>query len=925
MLYGRATEKQAIEQLIADARRGESGLLVLRGDVGVGKSALLDHAAGCGHGMLVLRGYGVQSEAELPFAALHQLLRPLLSRVDALPGPQAAALRSAFGLISLQPADRLQVALGALTLLSEAAEEQPVLCLVDDGQWLDQPSVDTLWFVANRLVSEPISMLLALRSGTVDLFPGTTELPLTGLDVDDAVALLADRYPELSAEVRLRVIAETSANPLALSELPTALTPQQRAGVEPLVGPLPLPDCIQQHYIKQLSHLPQDTRKLLHAAAAEDTGELAVVLRALQQDGIGTQALAVAESSGMVRVEDTLGGARVVFRHPLLRAAIYRTATLDERVRVHRALARALDPELDPDRRAWHLAASATGPDDIVAAELERNGLRALQRGAPSTAATAIEKAAWLTVSAPERARRLTAAASAANAAGQPVRAESLADQAEQLSSDVVVKARIHHLRAAMAFDRGSPVATHRLLVDGSAAVVADEPDLAAAMLVDAVKNAWFTNDRRKAAEATKALSAIRLAQRSPQRHLVRTVLRLASQLEALSGNRPFSSSPYAEIEPEPVAAGNGPREPLELVLRAVASMSLADDDAALAAAETAVQVCRTQGRLDMLVLALQVLATAEMLMGRHRFAGANATEGLELAKALGQDNRSCHFRAVLAWLDAVAGRADSCREQVTAALGHAEAQRIAPVVAIGRWALALLDLGLGHPERTLDQSVFRAGGSSEHPLVTVLRTPDLVEAAARTGRGSEVKRHLDQLSAWTADSGRQWARAVETRCRALLTSDETLADQLYRQALELHDEVDQSGQPRPFDRARTQLLYGEWLRRQRRRTDARVPLQAALDTFEQLGATPWAQRADSELRAAGSSVRTSVQAPAAGLTPQELQVVRLAREGASNREIGAQLFLSPRTVGYHLQKTFRKLGIRSRVELAQVMIGDEG
>jgi DNA-binding CsgD family transcriptional regulator len=320
-------------------------------------------------------------------------------------------------------------------------------------------------------------------------------------------------------------------------------------------------------------------------------------------------------------------------------------------------------------------------------------------------------------------------------------------------------------------------------------------------------------------------------------------------------------------------------------------------------------------------VLALQVLATLDVLVGRHRFARANATEGLELANALGLTNRSCHFQALLAWLDAVAGKSESCHELAALALGHAEARGIAPTVAFGRWALSLLDLGLGRPAETLEQARPFASGSAEHPLVAVIRTPDLVEAAARLGRADDMKENLDQLSAWAASSGLVHARALDARCRALVAEDVDVADQLYTEALALHDEADDTGQSRPFDRARTQLLYGEWLRRQRRRVEARRPLRAALNTFEQLRAEPWMRRAESELRAAGSTRRSGAgaAAPNAKLTPQELQVARLAREGSSNREIGAQLFLSPRTVGYHLQNIFRKLGIRSRVELGQL------
>jgi len=466
-----------------------------------------------------------------------------------------------------------------------------------------------------------------------------------------------------------------------------------------------------------------------------------------------------------------------------------------------------------------------------------------------------------------------------------------------------------------MAFDRGSPVTTHRLLMTEIDEVAAADPDLAAALLVDAAKNAWFANDHGWSREVLGALQELVLPPDSSQRPAVRVVLELSDRLEVLTGGEPLGLSVSADDN-----RADHDRSPVELVLRAAADLSLADDDAALAAAETAVRVCRTGDRLGLLVLSLQILATVEMLTGRYRSARANATEGLELSTLLGQQNRCCHFEAVLAWLDAVSGSEESCRRLAMSALGHAEVHRVTPVVAIAHWALVLLDLGAGRPGPALEQRTFRDTAAMEHPVIAVLQTPDLIEAAARTGRLELVRDRGLALTAWAADSGRPSARALDLRCRALLAEQEAdTADALYRQALQLHDEATRSGQPRPFDRARTQLLYGEWMRRQRRRTEAKVPLRAAVDTFDQLGAQPWSERAASELRAAGGTGRPARTAPLVSLTPQELQVIRLARDGASNREIGAQLFLSPRTVAYHLQKIFRKLSIRSRVELAQV------
>ncbi|TCC62909.1 helix-turn-helix transcriptional regulator [Kribbella pittospori] len=910
MLFGREPERVRLQQLVAAVEDGHPGLLVVRGEAGSGKSTLLEHAASCcADDTLILRATGGESEAELPFAGLHQLLRPLLWRTGDLLQPQADALDSAFGTTPARHADRMLVGLAALTLLSEAADEHPVLCLVDDADKLDRPSVDALWFVAGRLLAERIGLLMAARD---EFLSGAPELWLTGLDEEAATSLLRARNPELTDDMVARVIEETSANPLALREVPTALSAAQRAGVEPVVGPLPLTERLQDIFSARVSELPESTQKLLLLAAAEDSGELAVILRAARFGGIEATGLDAAEAAELVRIEDDVRGARVRFRHPLVRAAVYRSATQTARFAAHTALAEALDPALDPDRRAWQLAAAAPSPDDRIADELDRCAVRALQRGGPSTAATAYEKAAWLTESEAARAQRLASAAEAADSAGHPVQAVRLADQSDQLTTDLVVHARNRRLRANLAFDRGSPVTVHRLLMTDIAAVAAADPDLSARLLVDAVKNAWFANEREWSREAIAGLRTLRLPENSSQRSAARVVLELSDRLEVMTGGRPLGLPASYDVSLV------DDRTPLELVLRGGADLSLADDSGALGRAETAVRVCRAGGQLALLVLSLQILATVETITGRYRFARANAREGLELATALGQDNRSCHFQALLAWLEAVAGNEESCRKLAAEALGHARLQRIAPVVALGRWALTLLDLGLGQPVQALEQATYGDVEESEHPVVAMRQSPDLIEAAARCGRAAEVRERLEQLASWAEDNGRPSALAVSLRCQALLADDET-ADDLYVRALELHDEAGRGGEVRPFDRARTQLLYGEWLRRQRRRTDASAPLRAAADTFDQLGAVPWSRRANGELRATGIGGRPSRSMPLETLTPQELQVARLAGEGASNREIGAQLFLSPRTVAYHLHKIFRKLHLRSRVELGQL------
>lgn len=936
VLYGRSAERRLIGTLIERARSEcGSAVLVLRGAAGVGKSTLLRYAAEHADGLRVLRAHGVHSEAELPFAALHQLLRPLLVRANDLPAPQADALHGAFGLARPAGGDRWLVALGVLTLLSEWADERPVLCLIDDAQWLDRPTADTIRFVARRLAAEPIAVLIAVRADAEDAedaFPEITRHTVHGLDDTAAVDLLGDRYPELAAPLRERIIRETGGNPLALGDLPGLLSPDQRAGREPLLGPLPLPEHLRRIYRRRFRALPEATRTVLLLAAAEERGELDTVLRAAGVLGVGADALDAAENDGLLRVADTVDGQRIVFRHPLVRAAAHRDLPSSRRRAAHRALAGALDPVVDPDRRTWHLAASTTGPDEDVARELEDSGERALRRGAPATAATTWERAAWLTASDTDRALRLVRAAEAANAAGHPVRAQSLAEQAQGISADPVVWARSRMLQATVAFDRGSPAAAHTLLLSGSAPITAVRPELAAAMLIDAVKNGWFMNDPVRTGDAARALAELDLPEDDPLWPRARTVLSLGGLVGGgvagiTTDTGRGSLHAMTRVHAEAGGEHDDAREVTDILGEILASASaiiLGDDDGAAGSAGAAVTTCQVGGRVGWLPLALQLLASAEMLSGQHRFARAHATEGLELASTLEQDNRICHFRAVLAWLHAISGDEETTRELATLSLRHAEAQRIAPTAVIARWALGLSELGSGRYPEALEHLLPHGDAPGAHPLLAVICTPDLVESAIRAGHGDLARPHLARFDAWAAEIDRPWANAARARCHALLAEQPDAAEEHFLAALRIYERLGATAHPRGFDRARTELLYGEWLRRARRSGASRTPLTSAAETFDRLGAAPWARRARGELRAGGRSPRTPPRRSSTrSLTPQELQVVMLAAEGAGNREIGARLFLSPRTVAYHLYKAFPKLGVSSRTELVRVVLDD--
>jgi DNA-binding CsgD family transcriptional regulator len=900
-MHGRDAEIRHVSGVVA---RG--GVLVVRGEAGTGKSMLLDHAAAVSGGAWLLRGAGGQ--VTLPFAALHQVPAPVLGFVDRLPDTQAASLRSAVGLGS-GAADPLRVALGAVGVPAEAAAERPVVCLVDDAHRLDRASAEVLSFVAARL---PDRVALVIATRDAGGFTGLPEsvsdglvsgglvlsgLVLSGLDPAAAAALLDARHPGLAGHVRERVVRETGGNPAALLAVPVALTGGQRRGDEPLPGVLPLPASVRQ------AHLPASTDDVLLLVAAEEEGDLDAVLRAAGADHSGALSrLEAAENAGVLVVGMTADGPRVRFRHPPQRLAVYHDAPFTRRAAAHRALAAVLT---DPYRRARHLTAAGAGPDDVVAADLARVAVGA----APGIASRTLEQAAWLTGSPVERAGRLRAAGEAAHAASRHDRARSLADQAERTHPDPVVRAESRLLRAEVEFDAGSMrAAAPELLVESVTPIAADHPGLAATMLVQAVKAGWFGNDVAGLRRAVEGLERLDLPPDSGMASLVRTV----SGLSRLVHGEVDDAVAY-------LRAGSRPRHPsaadhASTSVHATTALMLGDDRLAVETARALVAGCRTDELRGRLPATLALLATQQMTAGEYRGARATATEGLALAVELGQVNHESLLLAVLAWLDAVAGRVESCLELSARALRLAEANGVVVSTAVARWALGLLWLGDGQPDRALEQ--FTPLGS--HPIVRLKQTADLVEAAWRAGRVEVAEPDLARFEVWAEGTGLITARALAARSRALVTGDE----EAFLAALRLHDRADPT-YPRLFDRARTGLLYGEWLRRARRRADARVRLRAAEEGFAQVGATGWAERARHELRATGAGGATA--ADLVGLTPQELRVVRLAGTGLANREIGARLFLSPRTVSYHLYKAFPKLGVRSRGELARLLAGEPG
>jgi DNA-binding CsgD family transcriptional regulator len=922
MLHGRATERSAIDQLLADARAGRSGALVLRGEPGIGKTTLLDYAAAAagpattgdgtadgavpGHvappGMAavrVLRGAGVPSEAELPFAGLHLLLGWALERRSALPKPQRDALDAAFGLRRVGPDDRFLVGLAVLSLLAELAEDGPLVCLVDDAQWLDRASAEALVFAARRLGAEPIAVIFAVCDhGGLFLAPGLPERRLRGLDTAAAAGLLAEHGgAELTDEDRARILAEACGNPLGLIELAAAQRGAAPAAAWVGPGGLALTDRLLEAFDGQVGRLPDATRAVLLVAAAEGGGALGVVLAAARALEVEAADLGPAEQAGLVRIT----GDTVTFRHPLVRAAVYQGAALGQRLAVHRALAKALGGPADADRRAWHLAAAATGPDEQVAAELERTAATAMARGGYAAAAAAYERAVQLTTDPAAHVRRLTLAAEATVELGEFDRARILAARASGQTTDPVVQARLVSVRAQADFAQGRLPTAHQLLVEGAALSGERDPARAVRMLVDALHTAWFLGDQVLIADTAEGLKALGGSVDEPLELLIQLLLWSAAQ----AGERPTDGlRRLADMMGQARRRRAGDRD-----LAMIANVCLVIGRNADARDLTAAQVAdaRTQGRIGQLPALLTCLAQALIFDGRHGDALASASEAQRIAQDTGQLQWTVEATAIMAYLAAVDGDAPRCRRLVDAALAGPAAHASSAGTPWARWALGLLELGLGRPDSALIQLEAISQGPMRYHGSALRSIPDLVEAAVRLGQPRRAAEPLARFCRWAQRADTPGTDALVERCRALLEADGD-AERHYLAALKLHDEG--------FQQARTRLLYGAWLRRARRKVDARTQLHAAMEGLDRSHATPWAKLAHVELGATGANTPPPARAGLPSLTPQELQVARLAAQGLSNRDIAAQLFLSPRTVGYHLYKAYPKLGITTRSQL---------
>jgi DNA-binding CsgD family transcriptional regulator len=905
VLRGRRDECAVLDALLDGARDGQSGVLVLRGEPGIGKTALVEYAIESATDLTTLQAAGCEAEMELAFAALHQLCAPLLDRLYGLPGPQREALATTFGLSAGRVPDRFFVGLAVLGLLSEAAQERPLLCVIDDAQWLDRASVQALAFVARRMLVEPVVMLFAAREPS-DLLAALPELVVGELGDGDARALLASVIPgRLDERIVDQLLAETRGNPLALVELPRGLSAAQLAGGFGLPGALSVQGRIQESFLARLTALPGEAQRLLLVAAADPTGDPVLLWRAVERLGITGSALDPARSSGLIEIDG-----RVRFRHPLVRSAAYRAATPGERRQVHRALADATDAQLDPDRRAWHLAEATVAPDESVAGELERAAARAQARGGLAAAAVFLERAAALTPARGRRAQRALAAGQAKYEAGVFDEALALLATAETGSVDDLLRARVHLLRAQIAFATQRGGDAPALLLAAARELEAVDPDRARSTYLEALEAARFADRLARGADVVE-VSRAALAGPAPRQPPRPTDLLLQGMaMLSIDGHAaavPILKSALDAFRGEAVLP---PEESRWLSFACRAAWDVWDEESWRLLAARELQRARDAGALTTMPLLLTSLSYLQVLCGELSTAESLLDEIRAITAATGIPAH----RYVEIWVAALRGREPELLALVEGFTTDAEARGEGFALGFARQAIAVLFNGLGRYEEAFAAVREAVDVAPYSELSTPSAVAELVEAAARAGERRIAERALDRLTLSTRPSGSDWALGVEARSRALLTNG-AAAERLYQEALE---------RLRPtrvrVQVARSHLLYGEWLRRERRRADARARLRTAFEMFNAMGIEGFAARAERELLATGERVRTGGVEARDELTAQEAQVARLARDGLSNAEIGARLFISQHTAAYHLRKVFSKLGVTSRNQLRQVL-----
>jgi DNA-binding CsgD family transcriptional regulator len=908
-LTGRGRERDVLDRLIAAVGAGESRALVLRGEPGVGKTALLEYMVEEAPEFRVVRAAGVQSEMELAYSGLHQLLASMLDRLEALPPPQSEALRTVFGLASGRPADRFFLGLAVLTLLSDVAEEQPLLCVVDDEQWLDRASADVLAFVARRLDRESVGLVFAARAAS-DQLAGLPELVVEGLSEADAYALLDSILTApLDVRVREQIVGETRGIPLAMLEVLRDLTPAELAGGFGFAGGVR--GSIEETFRRRIDALPSDSRRLLQLAAADPIGDPLLVWRAAERLGISTDAATPPAQAGLLEF-----GARVRFRHPLVRSAAYWSASLQERHKAHCALAEVTDPEIDPDRHAWHRAHAAAGPDEDVADELDRSAARAQARGGLAAAAAFLERSAELTLEPARRAERLLAAVRAKRDAGDFEAALGLLLTLETEQLDSYSTAEAEHLRGQIALEqqRGSDAA--RLLLSAANRLAPLDAALARDAHLEALVAALWAGDLDRPGGVLAAAEAARAGPAAPEPpRTVDVVLdALATRLtEGYEAAAPLLTRALELLLAQDMGSDEVGRSLWLAASRSTTAIAteLWDSDAVHTLATRQVEVAREAGALVQLRLALNFLGGTLVHSGQLARAQLLFDEDRLVAEATGNQPVLYNDVLIAVWR----GQEAKATELLEATRREASARGMGRFVSSLTYLESVLNNALGRYEAARDAAwqEFERDDLGFRPLIV----PELAEAASRTGDAALLNTAVDWVTERARVTPTEWACGIEARVRAL-ASDRGAAEALYREALE------RLGRTRlRIGLARTHLLYGEWLRREHRRIDAREQLHTAHEMFSTMGLEAFADRARRELLATGENVRKRRVETRGDLTAQEAQIARLAHDGLTNPEIGAHLFISPRTVQYHLRKVFLKLGISSRAELDRVLPGD--
>ena len=903
-MFGRQSELGVLDGLVAGARAGQSQVLVLRGEAGIGKTALLEYLETRAVGCHIVRLAGVEAEMELAYAGLHQLCAPFLDRLNRLPDPQRSALGTAFGLTGGEAPDRFLVGLAVLDLLADRAEQQPLICLIDDAQWLDRVSAQTVAFVARRLLAERIVLVVAMREqGDLIDFAGLPELMIKGLIEADAGRLLDSVIKgPVDPRVRDRIIAETRGNPLALLELPRAFTAAELAEGFEQSDLVPLASRIEEGFVRRLSTLPYETRRLLVAAAAEPLGDATLLWRAAAVLGLGANSAHAAEAAGLIQF-----GSRVRFRHPLVRAAAYRSASADERQEVHRALAEVTDGDVDPDRRAWHRAQAALLPDEAIAAELEQSAARAQYRGGLLAAAALLERAASLTPDPARRAERQLAAAWRKCDGGALDAALALLAAVEAGPEDALRAAEAQHLRGQIAYDQRRAVEAARLLLDAARHLEPLDCELARETYLDALGAAILSSATDDAARdvAVAARAAPRPRGQARATDLILDALATrfveghAAAAPALG--RALTKLSSIDYGAEDVARllwlGGRP-------FSGYIATELWDFQAARAMAELQVQRARDAGALVQLQFALHALAVNELFAGNLTDAAALIEEDRMVADITG--NPPVGYATTL--LAALRGADDAASRLIAAARDEAWSLGQGRIVNYADYASAVLNNGLGrHNVAALAaREAFDRDAVGGYQMMVV---SELAEAASRTGDTALVAAAHQRMSERARATPTDWALGIEARLRAMLGGGE--AEAAYRESIQ---HLDRAGLR--MELARGHLLYGEWLRRAGQRIKAREQLRTAHDMLSTMGVAAFAERARRELALVGDKApRRSVET-FEELTLQEFHIARLARDGLSNAEIGTRLFLSPRTVEWHLGKVFAKLGVSSRRQL---------